>query len=44
MFFFSGSVYDKVFIAAGNEVKGYTKKGKLFLAFDSGMTENINSM
>ncbi|XP_066154272.1 Bardet-Biedl syndrome 7 protein homolog isoform X2 [Euwallacea fornicatus] len=40
----SGTVNDKVFIAAGNEVKGYTKKGKLFLVFDSGMTEDINSM
>ncbi|XP_066257169.1 Bardet-Biedl syndrome 7 protein homolog [Euwallacea similis] len=40
----SGTVNDKVFIAAGNEIKGYTKKGKLFLVFDSGMTEDINSM
>ncbi|CAG9766610.1 unnamed protein product [Ceutorhynchus assimilis] len=40
----TGSSHDKVFIAAGNEVKGYTKKGKLFLVFDSGMTENIHSM
>ncbi|XP_050308096.1 Bardet-Biedl syndrome 7 protein homolog isoform X2 [Anthonomus grandis grandis] len=40
----SGTLNDKIFIATGNEVKGYTKKGKLFLAFDSGMTENITSM
>ncbi|XP_048519315.1 Bardet-Biedl syndrome 7 protein homolog isoform X1 [Dendroctonus ponderosae] len=40
----SGTANDKIFIAAGNEVKGYTKKGKLFLVFDSGMTETINSM
>ncbi|KAL1505873.1 hypothetical protein ABEB36_005330 [Hypothenemus hampei] len=40
----AGTPNDKIFTATGNEVKGYTKKGKLFLVFDSGMTENINSM
>ncbi|KAF7270542.1 hypothetical protein GWI33_016498 [Rhynchophorus ferrugineus] len=40
----TGTAHDKIFIACGNEVKGFTKKGKLFLVFDSGMTEPINSM
>ncbi|XP_030747216.1 Bardet-Biedl syndrome 7 protein homolog [Sitophilus oryzae] len=40
----AGTAHDKIFIACGNEVKGYTKKGKLFLVFDSGMTETINTM
>ncbi|KAJ8951664.1 hypothetical protein NQ318_012205 [Aromia moschata] len=40
----SGNVRDKIFICSGNEVKGYSKKGKLFLTFDSGMTETINTM
>ncbi|RZB77484.1 Bardet-Biedl syndrome 7 protein -like, partial [Asbolus verrucosus] len=39
-----GSPTDKIFIASENEVRGYTKKGKLFLTFDSGMTETITSM
>ncbi|XP_019866840.1 Bardet-Biedl syndrome 7 protein homolog [Aethina tumida] len=39
-----GTPYDKIFIATENEVKGYTKKGKLFLTFDSGITEKIQSM
>ncbi|XP_044255366.1 Bardet-Biedl syndrome 7 protein homolog [Tribolium madens] len=39
-----GSSSDKIFIAAENEVRGYTKKGKLFLTFDSGMTETVLSM
>nr|XP_023018079.1 Bardet-Biedl syndrome 7 protein homolog [Leptinotarsa decemlineata] len=40
----TGAVVDKIFIASGNQVRGYTKKGKLFLTFDSGMTEEIKSM
>ncbi|KAJ8912894.1 hypothetical protein NQ315_011217 [Exocentrus adspersus] len=40
----AGTPKDKIFIASGNEVRGYTKKGKLFLTFDSGMTETINTM
>ncbi|KAJ3657514.1 hypothetical protein Zmor_009310 [Zophobas morio] len=39
-----GSPTDKIFVASENEVRGYTKKGKLFLTFDSGMTETITSM
>lgn len=40
----SGTASDKIFIACDNEVKGYTKKGKLFLNFDTNMTESIKSM
>ena len=40
----SGTVRDKIFISAGNEVKGYTKKGKQFLGFDTNMTQEIKSM
>ncbi|EFA01565.1 Bardet-Biedl syndrome 7 protein homolog-like Protein [Tribolium castaneum] len=39
-----GSSSDKIFIAAENEIRGYTKKGKLFLTFDPGMTEPVSSM
>ncbi|CAB3384791.1 Hypothetical predicted protein [Cloeon dipterum] len=35
---------DKVFIAANNEVRGYNKKGKLFLAFETTLTEPIQHM
>ncbi|XP_049765546.1 Bardet-Biedl syndrome 7 protein homolog isoform X2 [Schistocerca cancellata] len=39
-----GTVQDKVFVSSGNEVRGYTKKGKLFLSFDTNLTEPIKSM
>ncbi|KAK4887270.1 hypothetical protein RN001_003541 [Aquatica leii] len=39
-----GTTTDKIFISSQNEVRGYTKKGKLFLSFDSNMTEPITSM
>ena len=35
---------ERVFVAAGPQVKGYTKKGKNFLTFDSNMSETIDSM
>ena len=34
----------QIFASSGNEVRGYTKKGKLFLGFDTNMTETITSM
>jgi hypothetical protein len=34
----------KLFASNGNEIRGYTKKGKLFLGFDTNMTETISSM
>ncbi|KAL1110414.1 hypothetical protein AAG570_007945, partial [Ranatra chinensis] len=39
-----GSVQDKIFISSKNEVRGYTKKGKLFLSFDTNLTETIKTM
>ncbi|XP_042226350.1 Bardet-Biedl syndrome 7 protein homolog isoform X2 [Homarus americanus] len=39
-----GTVKDKVFVSSGNEVRGYTKKGKQFLGFDTNLTEEIKSM
>lgn len=39
-----GTPCDKIFVASENEVRAYTKKGKLFLSFDSNMTEPITSM
>ncbi|XP_044749136.1 Bardet-Biedl syndrome 7 protein homolog [Coccinella septempunctata] len=39
-----GTSTDKIFVALDSEVHGYTRKGKLFLTFDSCMTEPIVSM
>nr|XP_018917653.1 PREDICTED: Bardet-Biedl syndrome 7 protein homolog [Bemisia tabaci] len=39
-----GSIQDKIFVAAKNEVRGYSKKGKLFLNFDTNRTEDIKHM
>ncbi|KAI4462734.1 bardet-biedl syndrome 7 protein [Holotrichia oblita] len=39
-----GSPADKIFIASENEVRGYTKKGKLFLSFDTNLTEAITAI
>jgi Bardet-Biedl syndrome 7 protein len=41
---FTGTVKDKIFVSSENEVRGYTKKGKLFLGFDTNLTEHIKSM
>jgi len=35
---------DKIFVASGNTVRGFTKKGKLFLEFDTNLAESIQSM
>lgn len=39
-----GPSQEKVFVASGAEVRGYTKKGKQFLGFDTNLTESIQSM
>ncbi|XP_070553841.1 BBSome complex member BBS7-like isoform X2 [Ptychodera flava] len=39
-----GSPLEKIFIATGPEVRGYTKKGKQFLGFDTNLTESIKTM
>jgi len=32
---------DKIFVSAGSEVKGFTKKGKMFLQFETNLAESI---
>ena len=39
-----GTVKDKIFVASGSEVKGFTKKGKMFLQFETNLAERIRSM
>jgi Bardet-Biedl syndrome 7 protein len=39
-----GTVKDKIFVAVGSDIRGYTKKGKLFLDFGTNLTETIESM
>ncbi|XP_043257264.1 Bardet-Biedl syndrome 7 protein-like [Colletes gigas] len=39
-----GSARDKIYIAHGNTVKGYSKKGKLFLDFDTNLIDPISAM
>eukprot|EP00095_Tigriopus_kingsejongensis_P011869 maker-scaffold180_size281610-snap-gene-0.36 protein:Tk11869 transcript:maker-scaffold180_size281610-snap-gene-0.36-mRNA-1 annotation:"bardet-biedl syndrome 7 protein homolog" len=39
-----GTVKDKIFVTAGNEVRGFTKKGKQFLSFETNLTEEIQTM
>ncbi|KAJ0179355.1 hypothetical protein K1T71_005067 [Dendrolimus kikuchii] len=40
----SGTQSDKIFTASGNEVKGYTRKGKVFLSIETALTETITAM
>ncbi|KAH0552608.1 Bardet-Biedl syndrome 7 protein homolog [Cotesia glomerata] len=35
---------DKIFVAYGNSVKGFTKKGKMFLEFDTSLVDSITTM
>ena len=39
-----GGVRERIFVSSMSEVKGYTKKGKNFLTFDTNMSESIESM
>lgn len=39
-----GSVSDRVFVANENQIIGYNKKGKVFLTFDTNLTEPIKSL
>ncbi|CAF1583092.1 unnamed protein product [Adineta ricciae] len=39
-----GEIPDRIFVAAENEVKGYSKKGKQFYAFDTNINEPIRCM
>ncbi|XP_075972909.1 BBSome complex member BBS7-like isoform X2 [Anticarsia gemmatalis] len=40
----AGTQADKIFTASGNEVKGYTRKGKVFLSIETSLSETITSM
>lgn len=40
----AGTIADKIFVASENKVRAFNKKGKLFLTFDSNLTEPIKSM
>ncbi|XP_050526408.1 Bardet-Biedl syndrome 7 protein homolog isoform X2 [Daktulosphaira vitifoliae] len=39
-----GTIQDKIFVSMGTSVKGYTKKGRMFLSFDTGLTEPVKCM
>lgn len=39
-----GTVQDKIFLSMGTTVRGYTKKGRMFLSFDTGLSEPIKCM
>ena len=39
-----GQARDRIFCSAGAEVRGFTKKGKQFLTFDTNLTESIQTM
>ncbi|XP_065884196.1 Bardet-Biedl syndrome 7 protein homolog [Dysidea avara] len=39
-----GTIKEKIFISSGSEVRGYSRKGKQFLAFETNSTEAVNSM
>ncbi|KPJ01974.1 Bardet-Biedl syndrome 7 protein [Papilio xuthus] len=40
----NGNHIDKIFAASGHEVKGYTRKGKVFLTIETSVSETITSM
>ncbi|XP_008266138.2 BBSome complex member BBS7 isoform X2 [Oryctolagus cuniculus] len=35
---------EKIFVAAGSEIRGFTKRGKQFLSFETNLTESIKAM
>lgn len=39
-----GSLQDKIYVSSETEVRGFSKKGKQFLSFDTNLTEPIQSM
>ncbi|KYQ56997.1 Bardet-Biedl syndrome 7 protein [Trachymyrmex zeteki] len=39
-----GMLRDKIFLAYGSSVKGFTRKGKLFLEFDTSLIDPISTM
>ena len=39
-----GKIRDRIFVSSGAVVKGYSKKGKEFLDFNTNLTEQIRTM
>ena len=39
-----GQTRDRVFLSSGTVVRGYTKKGKQFLNFETNLTEQVKTM
>lgn len=39
-----GGTRERIFATSGSEIKGYTKKGKNFLSFDTSLAEPIQTM
>ena len=39
-----GVIKEKIFVASGSEVRGYSKKGKQFLGYETNSTEAVQSM
>lgn len=39
-----GGISDKIFVAHENQIIGYNKKGKVFLTFETNLTEPIKSL
>ncbi|XP_066595790.1 Bardet-Biedl syndrome 7 protein homolog [Prorops nasuta] len=39
-----GTIHDKIFLAYENSVKGFTRKGKLFLEFDTSLIDPITAI
>lgn len=39
-----GQPKDRVFVSSGSVVRGYSKKGKQFLDFNTNITESIKNM
>lgn len=40
----AGAINDKIFVASEHQITGYNKKGKVFLSFDTNLTEPIKSL
>ncbi|XP_076005228.1 BBSome complex member BBS7 isoform X1 [Genypterus blacodes] len=40
----AGTPQEKIFVCAGSQVRGFTKKGKQFLTFEANLTKSINAM
>lgn len=39
-----GGLRDRIFVAVGSDIRGYSKKGKQFLNFNTNLTEAVQSL